>query len=263
MPLVAARQGCHQPYVSDGSPASCTATLPASRRLYPPANGHRLAAIVLRFRVINGISFRAQVAHFRFSNRPVGVKRFQTIHHPLQYRCHSRARASLRNRHQGPSNMGFEDEMEQSLPRPCRQTNGRFKRKYGLTSSIVPRGTSFHRSVELRFPSIGLDPVWYSCRCGFSGPAEFGVVNPDAMHDHGQPARQSDDRLFCPAAPGDLHRSGLEPGPFLRIQRDLGRFVRGRDGRYRPPPAQNRASGIPARGSHLGCVTAKRICGHG
>ena len=39
--------------------------------------------------------------------------------------------------------------------------------------------------------------------------------------------------------------------------------VRSRDGRYRPPPAQNRASGIPARGSHLGCVTAKRICGHG
>ena len=38
---------------------------------------------------------------------------------------------------------------------------------------------------------------------------------------------------------------------------------RTRDGRYRPPPAQNRASGIPARGSHLGCVTAKRICGHG
>ena len=35
------------------------------------------------------------------------------------------------------------------------------------------------------------------------------------------------------------------------------------DGRYRPPPAQNHASGIPARGSHLGCGTAKRICGHG
>jgi hypothetical protein len=33
---------------------------------------------------------------------------------------------------------------------------------------------------------------------------------------------------------------------------------RGRDGRYRPPPAQNRAGGIPAHGSHLGCVTAKR-----
>ena len=40
-------------------------------------------------------------------------------------------------------------------------------------------------------------------------------------------------------------------------------LVRGRDGRYRPPPAQNRASGIPARGSHLGWVTANRCCGHG
>jgi hypothetical protein len=36
---------------------------------------------------------------------------------PLQCRCRSRARASLRNRHQGPSTMGFEDEVEQSLPR--------------------------------------------------------------------------------------------------------------------------------------------------
>jgi hypothetical protein len=38
-------------------------------------------------------------------------------------RCRSRARASLRNRHQGPSSMGFEDEAEQSLGRPCRRTN--------------------------------------------------------------------------------------------------------------------------------------------
>src|ERR1019366_5788147 len=57
----------------------------------------------------------------RFSNRPVGVKRFQAISHYLsddpllQCRCRSRARASLRNRHQGPSIMGFEDEAEQSV----------------------------------------------------------------------------------------------------------------------------------------------------
>src|SRR5262245_22299001 len=62
-------------------------------------------------------------------------------------RCRSRARASLRTRHQGPSIMGFEDEVEQSLGRPCRQCNGRLKRTYELTSSIVPRGTSFHRSL--------------------------------------------------------------------------------------------------------------------
>ena len=43
-----------------------------------------------------------------FSNRPVGVKRFQN-YPPMQCRCRSRARASLRNRHQGPSTMGSEE----------------------------------------------------------------------------------------------------------------------------------------------------------
>src|SRR5215467_8067333 len=74
---------------------------------------------------------------------------------PAPVRCRSRARASLRTRHQGPSIMGFEDEVEQSFGRPfgrpCRQCNGRLKRTYELTSSIVPRETSFHRGVELDF----------------------------------------------------------------------------------------------------------------
>src|SRR5262249_22338430 len=42
----------------------------------------------------------------------------------------------------GPSIMGFEDEVEQSFGRPCRQCDGRFKRTYELTSFIVPRATS-------------------------------------------------------------------------------------------------------------------------
>ena len=45
--------------------------------------------------------------------------------------------------------MGFEDKVEQSLGRPCRQSDGRSKQTCDLTSSIVPRGTSFHRRVEL------------------------------------------------------------------------------------------------------------------
>src|ERR1039457_2945767 len=45
--------------------------------------------------------------------------------------------------------MGFEDEVEQSLARPYRQIDDRSKRTCELTSSIVPRGTSFHRWVEL------------------------------------------------------------------------------------------------------------------
>ena len=53
--------------------------------------------------------------------------------------------------------MGFEDGVEQSVPRPYRQMNGRSKRTCELTSSIVPQGTSFHRSVELEFPFIAFD----------------------------------------------------------------------------------------------------------
>jgi hypothetical protein len=85
--------------------------------------------------------------------------------------------------------MGFENEAEQSLGRPCHQTDGRSERTYELTSSIVPRGTSFHRAVEFEFPPIGWDPARLSRCYGLPGPAELGAVNPDAVHNHGQPAR--------------------------------------------------------------------------
>ncbi len=64
---------------------------------------------------------------FRFSNRPFGVKRFQTIHRYSVAVAY--ALASLRHRHQGPSIMGFEDEVEQSCPRRYRQTDGWSKRE--------------------------------------------------------------------------------------------------------------------------------------
>jgi hypothetical protein len=94
--------------------------------------------------------------------------------------------------------MGFEDGVEQSLGRPCHQANGRSKRTYDLTSSIVPRGTSFHRSVDLEFPPIGFDPARFSrsCRGLFPSPSELGAVDPYAMHDYGQPTGQGHDRLF-------------------------------------------------------------------
>ena len=111
--------------------------------------------------------------------------------------------------------MGFEDEVEQSLGRPCRLSDGRSKRTCELTSSIVPQGTSFHRAVELECSPIAFDPVRLSYRCDFPGPAELGAINPYAVHDHGQPARQRHDRLLHSATPGDLHRPGLEPRPSL------------------------------------------------
>src|ERR1700688_1543170 len=93
--------------------------------------------------------------------------------------------------------------------------DGRSKRTCELTSSIVPRGTSFHRSVELGFSPIAIGSARFLC-CNLPGPTELGAVNPDAVHDHGQPARQRYDCLLHSAMPGDLHRPGLEPGPFRR-----------------------------------------------
>jgi hypothetical protein len=44
---------------------------------------------------------------------------------------------------------------------------------------------------------------------------------------------------------------------------DGGRDFRGRDASYLAPPAQIRTGPIRAYGSHLGCLTAKRLAGHG
>src|SRR5262245_33273265 len=98
--------------------------------------------------------------------------------------------------------------------------NGRFKQTCELTSSIVPRGTSFHCWVDLEFPPIGFDPERLSCGCRgwLAGPPELGAIDPDAVHDDGQPTGQCHDRLLHSAAPGDLHGPGLEPGPFLEAQ---------------------------------------------
>ena len=47
--------------------------------------------------------------------------------------------------------MGFENEVEQST-NAALPVVGRSKRTCELTSSSVPRGTSFHRWVELEVP---------------------------------------------------------------------------------------------------------------
>src|SRR3974377_837401 len=93
------------------------------------------------------------IDHVRFSNRPIWVNRFQTVYDSMSLAgsCFSPESA------QGPSIMGFEDEAERSFGRSCRQADGRSQRTYELTSSIVPRGTPFHRLVELAFSPIGLN----------------------------------------------------------------------------------------------------------
>ena len=93
--------------------------------------------------------------------------------------------------------MGFEDKAEQSVTRPYRQGNGRSKQTNELTSSIVPRGTSFHSLWNSSF-LLSYFVTYASCHCGLPGPAELGAINPYAVHHHGQPTRQRHDRFFLP-----------------------------------------------------------------
>ena len=154
--------------------------------------------------------------YVRFSNRPFEVKHFQAIRHcnvdvahglVLLFGIGTRAFPSWDSRTRW-------NNLYRGL---VVSLNDRSKRTCELTSSIVPRGTSFHCWVDLEFSPIGFDPERFSCCCRgwLPGPAEFGAVNPDAVHDDGQPASQGHDRLLHSTAPGDLHGPRLEPGPFF------------------------------------------------
>jgi hypothetical protein len=126
-----------------------------------------------------------KAANVRFSNRPFGVKRFQAIRRCSADVAHGLALLFGIGTKAVPlwdSRMRWSNLCSGLAVR----RNGRSKRTCELTSSIVPRGTSFHRSAELEFPSIGFDPVEFSCCCRglLPGPAELGAVHPDAVHDH-------------------------------------------------------------------------------
>src|SRR2546426_9085214 len=179
----------------------------------------------------------------RFSNRPFRVKRFQTIHDCGVNVARGLALLSGLGTKALPSwvsktrwnnlsgdlavnvTAGSSGRTNSPFGRPCRQCDCRFKRTYelsgdlavnvtagssGRTNSPHPSSREGHHSTARWSSSVLLvNVVRLSCGCDLSGPAEFGVVNPDAVHDHGQPARQRHDRPFHSALPGDLHRPGL------------------------------------------------------
>src|ERR1700730_6686407 len=134
-----------------------------------------------------------------FSNRPFGVKHFQTIHHSnvdvargllLLFGIGTKALPSWGSKTRRNNLL---DDLAVSV------TAG----PSGHTNSPHPSSREGHLSTA-RWSSSFLLSGSCCCRGLFSSPAELGAVNPDAVHNHGQPASQSHDRLFHPAAPGDL-----------------------------------------------------------
>ena len=87
--------------------------------------------------------------YVRFSNRPVRVKHFQAIHHSSVDVAHGLALLFGLGTKALPS---WDSKTRwNNLLGDLAVNDGRFKRTYELTSSIVPRGTSFHREVDLGF----------------------------------------------------------------------------------------------------------------
>src|SRR5215470_18470081 len=110
---------------------------------------------MLDFRPGSNANIAELSVHVRFSNRPFGVKRFQTIRRSLLLMslagsCFSSESAPRPFHHRIRRRGGTISTA--ALP----TNNGGSKRTYELTSSIVPRGTSFHCSVDLALPPIAL-----------------------------------------------------------------------------------------------------------
>ena len=115
----------------------------------------------------------------RFSNRPAGVKRFQTVHG-----CGVNVtRGLVLLSGIGTSALPAWDPRTRWNNLEGDLAVGRSKRTHELTSSIVPRGKPFHRVVELGFPPLVIGSTSLSCHCGFPGPAKLSAINPDAVHD--------------------------------------------------------------------------------
>ena len=132
-----------------------------------------------------------------FSNRPFGVKRFQTIHHHnvdvarglvLLFGIGTKALPSWDSKARRNNLL---DDLAVSV------TAGSSRH----TDSPHPSSRKGHLSTarwSSKFSPIGFDPKRFSCCCRglLPAPPELGAVNPDAVHDHGQPASQSHDRLL-------------------------------------------------------------------
>src|SRR5260370_21134218 len=101
------------------------------------------------------------------------------------------------------STMEFENEVEQSIGRPCCQSDNRSKRTYELTSSIVPRGTS-EASGYVDSNTIG--QRYHRADPGHRHQAPAHVIVPDDCKH----ASVQDADLFAYRPPDDEQRLGQD-----------------------------------------------------
>ena len=130
---------------------------------------------------------RAGPIHVCFSNRPFGVKRFQTIHHHSVDVAHGLVLL-----------FGIGTKALPVWDSKTRRNNlsgglavSRRQNQADMRTHLI------HRPARDILPLLGgarvssyrIDFMDPSCCCGFPGPAELGAIHPYAVHDHGQPTR--------------------------------------------------------------------------
>src|SRR6201997_955307 len=125
-------------------------------------------------------ALNAKGQNVRFSNRPFGVKRFQTIHQHsvdvarglvLLFGIGTRALPSWDPRTRW-------NDLRVGLA--VRRTAG----PSGHANSPHPSSREGHHSTarwSSSFLLIRSDPARFSCCCGFPGPAELGAIHPYTM----------------------------------------------------------------------------------
>ena len=144
-----------------------------------------------------------------FSNRPFGVKRFQTIR-----------RCSVDVAHGLVLLFGIGTKALPSWDSRMRWNNllvdlavRRTAGPADIANSPHPSSREGHHSTTWWSSSYSLCIL---LRCHAAVTASLVQRNsvpstPEPVYDHGQPACQGDDRLFHSATPGDLHRPSLQP----------------------------------------------------
>ena len=143
-------------------------------------------------------TYRSDLLFVRFSNRPSGSSAFRLSTTPVSMSLTGSRFSSdsaPRPFHHGDSKTRWNNLLGGLA---VSMTAG----PSGQTISPHPSSREGHHSTVGWIS--GSSPIWFdpaqlSSHCDFPSPPERGAVNPDAVHDHGQSARQGHDRLFQPA----------------------------------------------------------------
>src|SRR6266513_2231994 len=132
--------------------------------------------------ILNGFHAAAAAC---FSNRPFGVKRFQTIH----YHSVDVARGLVLLFGIGTKALPSWDSRTGWNNLSGGLTVNRTAGPSGHANSPHPSSREGHLPPlgGLEFSPIGFDPERFSCCCRglLPGPPELGTINPDAVHDDG------------------------------------------------------------------------------